>query len=183
MINWEFIHKLEGESRLIGYVPYDPDSNNSGVTIGMGVDLGHRSLTELKTKLHLPDPMIKKFTPYLGKTGNVAREFLRKNPLMISIAEERVLNAAVKSYFEHKLKKRFNRDSDSSTWDELTDIQQTVIMSVYYQHGNQMFKYKFWTQALEKNWDAMIKNLRDFGDAYGRRRNIEANYLETYLLY
>lgn len=183
MINWDFIAKLEGESQLIGYVPFDRDKDNSGVTIGLGIDLGHRSETELRTKLYLPDPMVDKFKPYIGKIGKEARLFLKKNPLMISEAEEKVLNTAVKRYFENKLRKRYNKESKYNTWDNLGDTHQTVIMSVYHQYGNQMFRFEFWKQALMGDWAGMLHNLRDFGDAYDRRRNIEANLLETYLLY
>lgn len=182
MINWDFIKTLEGSIRY-GYVPYDPDVDNSGVTIGMGVDLGHRSVPELINSLRLPTYMVAKFKPYVGKKGVEAREVVKESPLVITKSEEELLNKHIAQYFERKLEKRYNKDNPDFKWKWLTDIQQTVIMSVFYQHGHQMFKYNFWRQAIERDWQGMVDNLRSFGDAFSVRRNKEADLLEVSLLY
>ena len=182
-VNWSFIEKEEGGSTRVGYVPYDRDKDNSGVTIGMGIDLGWRSEGELINNFRLPAPLINKLVPYLGKRGDKAREYIKFCPLVLTEEEAKALNFHTLSFFEEQLKRKYDSSSTCLRWDDLSTAQQTVIMSVYFQHGPQMFKYDFWDQAIGGRWYAMINNLKDFRDAYGKRRKREALYLETFMLY
>jgi len=76
------------DNRMKGYVP----TNNSGVTIGRGFDIGQHSITDLE-KMGLNTSMLSKLTPYVGsfkdgkfvaKTGAKARAALAKDPLTIT---------------------------------------------------------------------------------------------------
>lgn len=63
--------QLLEDNKLEGYVP----NNNSGVTIGRGFDLGQHSPTDL-VNMGLDTGLISRFTPYLKKTGQAARDAL-----------------------------------------------------------------------------------------------------------
>jgi len=55
-----------------------------------------------------------------------------------------------------------------------------VITSVAFQYGNLATETpNFWRQVTSGDWDGAVGNLRNFGDAYGSRRNREADYFET----
>jgi len=64
-IDYDFISQLEGGRQTIGYVP-DANTSQSGVTIATGFDLGQRNENDLIV-LNLPQNLIDKFKPYLGK--------------------------------------------------------------------------------------------------------------------
>jgi len=60
-IDWEFIAGSEGKEIKDGYVP----SENSGVTIATGFDLGRRTVDEL-IEIGFPYSLIVKLKPYLA---------------------------------------------------------------------------------------------------------------------
>ena len=74
------------DNKFKGYVP----SNNSGVTIGRGFDIGQHSVTDLE-RMGLDSEVISLLTPYVGKfdknnrfiakTGQAAKDALKKDPL------------------------------------------------------------------------------------------------------
>ncbi len=74
------------DNKFKGYVP----TNNSGVTIGRGFDVGQHSVTDLE-RMGLDSDVISLLTPYVGKfdknkkfvakTGQAARDALKKDPL------------------------------------------------------------------------------------------------------
>ena len=59
---------------------------------------------------------------------------------------------------------------------ELPKHKATVIASVAFQYGDLKSETpNFWRQVTNDDWDAAEKNLRDFKDRYGSRRNREAD--------
>ena len=66
----------EGRSTPVGYVPTNSKTgeaiDNSGVTIGVGFDLGQHNVGDLK-RMGFKDSLIEKFKPYLGKKGAEAQ--------------------------------------------------------------------------------------------------------------
>ena len=74
------------DNKFKGYVP----TNNSGVTIGRGFDVGQHSVTDLE-RMGLDSDVISLLTPYVGKfdknkkfvakTGQAARDALKRDPL------------------------------------------------------------------------------------------------------
>ena len=61
--------------------------------------------------------------------------------------------------------------------------EQTVLVSVGFQHGTSFTRkdgsdMNFIKQAASGDWDAVLANLKDFGDAFPTRRNKEAKLLE-----
>jgi len=170
MIDYNFLKSLEGFATE-GTVP-NPNGSQSGVTVGMGVDLGQTNLA----RLSLPNELYNKLKPYEGLKKPKAVEFLNANPLILTEEEATLLSQ--KALLRHLtfVKNMWNSPSQVR-WGSVPDSIQTVVFSVLYQYGSPTRVPKFWEQALSLSVSGMIKELRDFGDAYPTRRNKEADYL------
>lgn len=171
-IDWNFILEQEG-FRLKGYVP-NPEGSDSGVTIASGFDLGARSVSDLKG---LSKEIIDLLTPYLGIKGASADEVASN--LVVSDEQAKTINEFAKKKELGLLKKRWKAKTGQS-FDDLPMREATVITSVAFQYGNLATETpNFWRQVTSGDWDGAVGNLRNFGDAYGSRRNREADYFET----
>lgn len=81
-----------------GYVP--KGRSNSGVTVGIGFDVGQHNPTDLE-KMGLNTNLIAKLTPYLKKKGQAARDVLETVPLKLTEPEmEEVNKLALRSKYE-----------------------------------------------------------------------------------
>ena len=169
-IDWNFISDREGSRILSGYVP-DAKGSKSGVTIATGFDLGARNLADLKG---LPKSIIDKLKPYLGIKGAQAQE-IAKN-LNITDAEAQTIDEFSKTEAVDKLKAKW-RAATGESFDDLPKHKATVVASVAFQYGDlESQTPNFWRQITEDDWNAAEKNLRNFGDNYSTRRNLEADY-------
>jgi hypothetical protein len=174
-IDWSFIASLEGAGILKGYVPV-PETSNSGVTIATGVDLGQVSARELD---RWPiDPALKdRLRPYCGLRKFAAVAFCKAHPLTITKAEGEQIDGYVHSSHMQRIAALYESKS-GVRFAELPDRAQTVIVSVGFQYGDLPSRCpNFWRLCLARNWSGVIAELRNFGDAYGPRRRMEADYL------
>lgn len=174
-IDFDFIGEQEGY-RSSMYVPADKGKvyDSSGPTVGTGVDIGQRNVAGLNG---LPQDLIDKLTPYTGKKGQKALDFVEDNPLTLSESEVATLNKWAKKQETESLIKLWERDSDTA-WDDLTKEQATSVASVMYQYGSKKVRTPvFWGAATSGDWDKVEAELRNFGDKYSPRRVREANYL------
>ncbi|WP_069472293.1 pesticin C-terminus-like muramidase [Candidatus Marithrix sp. Canyon 246] len=97
-IDYDFISQLEGGRQTIGYVP-DVHTSQSG-----GFDLGQKNENDLNA-LNLPQSLINKLKPYLGKKRTEAEEFLKTYPLIIEDSDAQIIDKAVKkNHCQVKLK-------------------------------------------------------------------------------
>lgn len=173
MINFNFIQELEGYS-LTGYVPV---FGHSGVTVASGFDIGQRSIDELDDAFDLD--LVSKLEYYVGLTRIDAELELERNPLVITNGEASVIN-------EYAHKQASDRMLDewcgNVPFDSLSSECQTVIASVAFQYGSLSLKCpNFWNQVTNGDWYLAHENLRNFGDAYGPRRNKEADLLGLWM--
>ena len=169
-IDWDFISAREGKGRTSGYVP-DADGSDSGVTIATGFDLGARNINDLKG---LPKTLIEKLTPYLGIKGAQAEEIASN--LNITDPEAKTIDEFSKKEATDRLKAKWQA-ATGNPFDDLPKNKATVIASVAFQYGDLESKTpNFWRQVTSDDWDAAEKNLRNFGDNYSSRRNLEADY-------
>ncbi|HXP75728.1 MAG TPA: pesticin C-terminus-like muramidase [Stellaceae bacterium] len=182
-INWIFIGRLEGAGIARGYVP-NPDTSNSGVTIATGFDLGQRSRDEIEA-MGLPEDLAAKLVPYAGLRGRAAVECLNARPLLLEAGEVAAIDGAVRAAFAGRLADLYNvavsSGDDLAKFEDLPDPAQTVIASVAYQYGLDL-KHRtprFWSVVVAQNWPDVVTELRNFGDAYAKRRQQEADLLET----
>lgn len=151
-----WLPQVEGASTRIGYIPctlrsggtgnftgapgQDPDDYTpmgvSGVTIGVGVDLGQQSVTELR-ELALSPSLLDKLEVYVGLTGRAAVIALYGQPLSITADQARALTQAVQNrYLETVVIPWFDRYcGESGAFAALPWQAQTVVYSLVYQCG------------------------------------------------
>ncbi len=173
-VNWNFISELEGKAVDTAYVP----SDNSGVTIGTGVDLKMKNAEFLET-LGVPVDIIEVLEPYFGLKGDEAKKYIEDNPLVLSAVDVKILDESIQKYHANKIKSDYEKDSGKS-WSALTSNQQTVITSVGFQYGNMKHKTpNFWNGVISNDWKAVTNELNNFGDKYDTRREKEAKLLNS----
>ena len=191
-IDLQFLSRLEG-SVSCGYVPSyrrgprkGEAIGQSGVTIGIGCDLGGRSEADLR-RLGLPADLVEKLKPYLGKRREEAQQALASRPLRLSDGEAALLSAAIAGEIFARLAARYNQAigdvRGTRRFHELPWQAQTAIASVAYQYGDNLPRAtpRFWAKALAQDWSALADALENFGDAYAPRRRQEAQLLRRML--
>jgi hypothetical protein len=185
---WNFISRLEG-SETEGYVVRDNKDPNkalgqSGVAIATGLDFGQHDEQSLRN-MGLTEDLIERFRPYLGKQGDLAISFLADNPLTITDEENKFIQNKLNEYEYNNLRRIWNSSEDtSSSFEELTPEQQTVLLSVYRQYGNLATETPiFWAAASSGDWDEATAELRDFKGPTQGRRDQEADLLDNGFLY
>jgi hypothetical protein len=190
-INWRKIGEFEGNT-LTGYVPRDRNGNvlgASGVTIGMGVDLGALDERVLEA-LDLSVSLEEKLRPYLGLKRDAAVDKLKAMPLKLSADEVEPLNAAVQVAQVTALQRAYDVaiGPDGMRFGELPEPAQTVIASVKFQWGSIWHRadnaniVSFWRAAIARDWRQMEAVLRGWTPTtYHTRRNAEADYLRPLL--
>lgn len=175
-IDWDFISKKEGGSKLNGYVP-DPDGSKSGVTIATGFDLGARNIKDLEG---LPQDLQSKLAPYLGLQGQNAAAMLRQRPLEITAKEAKQIDKMSKGAAVNKLQREWNKRAEETggkKFEDLSSAQQTIAASVAFQYGSLSKTPNFRKAMQSGDWSKAINELENFGDSYGSRRKSEAQYL------
>ncbi len=176
MIDWDFIYAREGGLVLKGYVP--PGSQDSGVTIAAGVDLGQQGLREIAS---LPNGLRDRLKPYLGLKGDTARVKLHSHPLTITEQEARLIMRPFQTRFVCSAQMHFDGADPIVPFARLPDGPATAIMSVTWQYGNPWADKKcgnFWQIARRCDWPALADQLRAFPDQrFITRRRQEAEFL------
>jgi lysozyme-like predicted toxin len=190
-IDLSFLHAQEGYETN-GYVPEKNGVaiDNSGVTIGAGVDLGQMNDYDLNQliKNHGLDPVLaQKVKPYLGLKRGQAQTYLAQNPITLTKPEAEQLTDAKYSKIAGDLIKRYDAEmaktGSSSTFASLPDKLKTVALSVALQHGPalDLATRRFWSALTNQDTNAMESELRNFSKdplyKFNPRRNREADYL------
>lgn len=163
------------EARLAGDYGGEP-KNRSGVTIGVGVDLGQFdeigferimkkwNVGEHKISIDELQIIKEKIKPYFEKIGAEACAFLRGNPLVLSEKETHFLdmvsqNAAVNDALsKYNVWIKSHKNMSMIAFKELTKEQQTALLSHTYQYGtplNDMFR------AILENDPSQIPAIRE----------------------
>mgnify|MGYP003152983617 CR=1 FL=1 len=182
---------FEGPSHHIGKIPTDKEGNvigKSGVTIGVGFDLGQHGKQDL-VKMGFSKSMINKLSPYLGKTGQEAKDFKENNPLVLGENSQDYLEVIMRptKYYTDILASKYDEATGvAGDFESLDPAIQGTLFSVSYQYG--MSKPdettpKFWKHATSKNWSGLVNELEkgDWGDGqyvYDRRKR-EASMLRS----
>ena len=186
-VDWGFIKAREG-NKLSMYVPQETNAKGvkevigkSGNTIGMGIDLGQWSAAEFKSA-GVSETLVTTLNGYFGLKNKAATDYLAKNPLTLTSDEVDEVNTAIKGQILDKLIEAFDAESLTKFVD-LTAEQQTSVASVFFQYGTNKEKKKwpknYWKQVTKGEWGKAEKNLKNFGDDFKTRRNLEAGLLET----
>jgi len=191
-VDFGVLARFEGRVAT-GYVPTHTRPPNrgeaigqSGVTVGMGVDLGCRQEDDL-LRLGLDPSLLVKLRPYLGKRRQAAQRALAACPLRLTGDEVLALDAAVASEIIGRLAARYDAALTcvpcARRFHELPWQAQTVLASLAWQYGENLPRAtpRFWALATRQDWRAVIAELECFGDAYAPRRRQEAKLLREML--
>lgn len=151
------------------------------MTIASGFDLGAHSAADL-AKLSLGASMTDKLDDYLGLKGQAAVDRLTARPLTISSEEADLINATLHSHKLAPLVVAYDAVTGWGSFYNLPREAMTVLASVSFQYGDlAKATPNFWSQMTKMDWNGALANLRNFGDAYTTRRNLEADLLEQAL--
>ena len=175
-IDWDFISKQEGGQKLNGYHP----TMKSGVTVATGIDLKQKNRAYFEN-LGVSKETIDKLEPFFGLTGQQAKQKAGQLKISKSMADE--LDQKIKVPYAREVAATYEKFSGGKKFTDLSRRKQTVLVSVGFQHGSGFYRadkktrMDFIQQAGRDEWDAVYKNLMNFGDNFGSRRKREANYL------
>ncbi|GLQ64365.1 pesticin C-terminus-like muramidase [Gluconobacter cerinus] len=174
-----FLKAREGYSSN-GYVPKDAagkPSSNSGVTIGVGLDLGNKTVTSLQ-KMGISDSIISALSPYLGLKGQDAQSALDSAPLSLSSTDADAASIAAEKSFAQAVQGAYN-SATGGNFNELPIETKTAIDDINYQYGDlAKATPNFWSEITSGNWSQAVSELRNFDDAYPTRRNAEADLIQ-----
>lgn len=171
------VSEFEGGQQLEAY---PPPAKGSGVTVATGIDLGQRSLSELKN-LGLSEPLIKKVTPYLGKKDADARTLVKKKPLILTQEEADELDNAVGGQISQEISLKYS-DATGQDLAMLPEPARVVVESLAYNFGPNLDKKipTIWKAIVSGDWATVQDKLRSTKwkqPELALRRNREADIL------
>jgi len=162
-VSTDWITANEGGSLLNGYVPRArKGTDQSGVTIGAGYDLGQHSAGDLRA-LNLPDDLIKRLTPYVGLQGQDARDALAKQPLSIGRGEANQIDQGAFDSYLNSAGDAYDQAAGEGAFAKLPWQAQTAISDLWY-NMNDLRKRApdFWRQVTTGDWNGAYQNLQNF---------------------
>ncbi|MEI7378074.1 pesticin C-terminus-like muramidase [Dickeya chrysanthemi] len=175
-IDISFLRKSEG-MRTDGYVPLNKDGTpveNSGVTIGMGIDLGQREAKDL-IRDGVPNSIVEKLKPYMKLKKASALQKIREIPLKLTSNEANILSNIYIQKSIQSLETEFDNESKGVKFSQLPVNTRTMILDLAHQYGNLKLKTpKTWGFIINQQWGELVKELKDFHDKYPTRREREA---------
>lgn len=149
---WKFLESVEGTLTAVGYIPChkkdgsgsanyrgygDPDRYKamgaSGVTIGVGVDLGQQTMPVLE-KWNVPPQIVAKVSRYVGKKKADALRELHAAPLVLTEDEARTLTLCEHEGYLRSVERDWDLHSPLE-WDGVPWQAQAVFFSLCYQLG------------------------------------------------
>ena len=120
------------DNKTSGYVP--EGRSKSGVTIGIGFDIGQHSVADLE-RMGLSSDIIAKFTPYVNKTGQAAKNALTKDPLSLTDVEVEDVNTVVLREKYERFEKRYPKYANIPD-----EGKRAVMFSAFYGGGLNRYK-------------------------------------------
>lgn len=165
--------------------------NRSGVTIGVGVDLGQQAPEAYKDRLRnfgIKQELIAKLEPYMGLIRGQAIEKLKEKPLSLSKQEVEQIVAEMKNEMLKDLVREYDRLTekieDRREFKDLAIQEQTILFSRKWQNGNLQNPA---SKAIAKSFslglvqDALDKLVPENYPGQGKRINKEHDYLEAWI--
>lgn len=192
------LSRFEGGVQCVGYIPChrvsggtanykgngDPSDYRvmgiSGVTVGRGVDLGQTD-TETLRRIGVPEGLIDRVSPYLGKRETAAIEALHETPLSLSNADAEILSACMLRHHIGLIAARYDLDAGDGAFESLPWQAQAVITSILYQRGVNSPKYfpNTWRALVNQDWCDAASRFRNgtLWEGYQSRRKAEGEIL------
>jgi hypothetical protein len=164
-IDYNLIATHEGRNRPVAYTLSAPKFPHSGVTVGVGVDLGQQSVRTL-TNWGVAPADIETLRPYLGRSmrGQAAVDYLNRHPLTIGDSLADTLNRGAINSTIDGVARAFNDADPTMNFNDLPASERTVLADIAYQHGVGSL-----TDNLKRGtsftggafWNAVVSNNRD----------------------
>lgn len=190
-ILWHYIEEWEGANNAPSlYVPTSEGKaiEKSGVTLSCGLDLGQINENGLNM-FHFPKHIKEILIKYLGLKGRKALRTLRVNSRdidLISKEDSEKIKKRVQDVYAKRIAYDFNYNRNKLKFEDLSDIQQTVVVSIGYQYGTlSRAAPNFLRQVRNGQWEQVINNLKNFTskkDSKGRMLHKWRRYQEADLL-
>ena len=168
-IDFARISGWEGGNKNQSYVPWKEGStgNNSGVTVGSGVDFGQKNLQTLK-RMGLSDELIAKLQNHIGLRQGAAKSYNNKNPLTFTWEEIDQINRGASLMHAEEAIRHWDKRVQQSRplypnaplFHEMTSPQQTLVFSRYYHQGSGWIQKhpELFNSILENNWDRVSEH-------------------------
>ncbi len=173
----------------------------SGVSVGMGVDLGlQNKLEQLLDRIDDQDIVTRlrnKLAQFSGLKGQRAVTAHENNQQTLEEDEQNALNDAVLQETLERIQRRYAQvrrrlaepgvPEPGVPWEQLTRGQRTILFSIAHQHGNMLLDddtdFKSLTLAAEGKWNEFDSELRNFyapetPQGLVDRRISDADYLQ-----
>ena len=150
---FKWLENVEGKMTRRGYIPSYRNSGGtanyngtqpvteyramgvSGVTIGVGVDLGQQTVSQLR-RWGVSAPTLDKVRPYIGKRQGEALRALRNASLMLTQEEaEELTQAEHRGYMGDVVVPWWNHKEHVMQYEDLPWQAQCVLFSIVYQCG------------------------------------------------
>ncbi|WP_165177923.1 pesticin C-terminus-like muramidase [Desulfovibrio sp. ZJ369] len=193
MVHTEFIRRFlaRWETRqLVAYIPCrkrnftgreNPAAcgepiGASGVTVGAGLDLGQQAEADLR-RMGIPDALMERFRPYLGKRRQDALAALAAAPLTLTDAQCEAVDAAVHGDYIRRAAALYDRDSAGLPFANVPPQAQAVIVSLFYQLGAPSGYPKTWKYLCAGDWARAARELQTGFKRYANRRADEGRLL------
>ncbi|EGU4505457.1 hypothetical protein HVC08_005238 [Salmonella enterica] len=165
IIDKDFIHQEEGFKKK----PYYPDiknENNSGITVGYGIDLGEKSSVSMLAD-GVPKSIIDKLAPYTGARGKDARYLLTKdkNKLPELTSDEALLLSDIYLLKTINIVSgQYNKDSLGLKFSQIPEKTRTAIIDVAYNSGDHLWNAcpVFWSDIVAQDWGSAYNELMNF---------------------
>ena len=167
----------EGKSRYIGYIPENKKGkviDESGVTIGVGFDIGQHNEWELNQIFPDNPELVKKLAHYVGLKGRAAQKKLKEIPLKLDKwADPETKTQTSKNYLDviqkpmrwkiDKIVNKYEGIVGKGRFLKLDSALQETIFSTMYQMGieGETGAPGFWKQATSGDWTGLYENLLD----------------------
>lgn len=153
------ISKHEGGDLSTAYPPPTP---KSGVTVGIGVDLGQQTATGL-ANMGVSPSTISVLQPYLGLKDGTASQYLAAHPLTLTSTQDADLNNHVLPSYFNSLGASFDDTAPNFDLSDLPWQAQTVLADLWYNMGNlSAAAPNLWQQMTTGDWNAAYNNLMNF---------------------
>ena len=170
-INYDYLRKSiqrsghEGRSSPIGYVPTDSSGmaiDSSGITIGVGFDLGQHNDGDLK-RMGFSKRLRNKLRPYLQLKGADAQ----KEAKNLKVSGDDYLDLILRpiNYKIDRIAEKYNKKAGEDAFQNLEPELQKTIFSTMYHMGieGKTGAPEFWKQVTSKDWTGMLRNLQSGG--------------------
>ncbi|MGF6128944.1 hypothetical protein BK666_29955 [Pseudomonas frederiksbergensis] len=181
LFDMAYLSDKEGGMQTTAYVPMDHGvpADQSGVTLGAGVDLGGKTAASLLND-GVSQSLVSILSEYTGLRGQQALSKLQQKPLNISEVQAKELTYIYFGVISSAVETRFNNAVGAGKFRNVPFNTRTAIIDLSFQYGDNLEARapKTWGMIVSGDWSGLIQELNNFGDAYPTRRKAEAKLIQ-----